>query len=649
MSARDFLANIKSLFSSSERAVTDQHGRVLALVGLINNADFAAFYRLEDEATVLVSGWNLPDHFEHHAQRNTTHAALFLKTDQHPYLQLANPASYVDFKDDPYLEKLDLRALWLLDCGSHDLGHGAIALYFKNTPHRLEAGLASMQQAAAILRFEEERLLFQKRSEPFVQKTESLIEGVSLADAQQENTPLIFTNEGFEVLTGYRSEEVVGKNCKFLQGPETSTQTKLRLSQAIKDKAPLRVEILNYRKDGQPFWNLLSIQPVFDARGTLTYFLGLQLDITKWRNHLMQSEARRASKNRVAQMQQGLAVIDKQGQLLSANEALANIFEYENAAAMKGLFLYQLIVDMDPMLMQQVLDDPEHASVPEEFLGPLGRTKEGSVFALHYSLQAVHGQDQSQFVGVFEDRRMQRTGTLDIGRSLEALERSHKVKDQLLNSMSHTIRTRLHAILSYVRFANKKLNPSDDQVKDFFTSISVSGEQLVGYINHLLELAKLEAEPRLYRASRHDISLTIDQLISQFDKHLLLRKINLDYHINVTDASVWIDSSSINQILFQVIDYLVTSCKQGDYLNIHLQRGTIQSKGSRIACLTVKLSRHNNRPPGTFDETGVLKESNDIGFTLSQAVVHRYGGDLKMYEREKDEYVILKLPMLPTL
>jgi PAS domain S-box-containing protein len=105
-------------------------------------------------------------------------------------------------------------------------------------------------------------------------------EGVTISDPRQPDNPIIYANAGFERLTGYSIEDVVGRNCRFLQGPDTDTATVQRIRDAIKNEEEHTVQLLNYRKDGTPFWNRLSITPLRNAAGDVTHFVGVQSDIT---------------------------------------------------------------------------------------------------------------------------------------------------------------------------------------------------------------------------------------------------------------------------------------------------------------------------------------------------------------------------------
>jgi two-component system, NtrC family, sensor kinase len=86
----------------------------------------------------------------------------------------------------------------------------------------------------------------------------------------------VFVNAAFTNLTGYSAEEAVGRNCRFLQGIDTDPVVVTEIRNALSTGTSIRREILNYRKDGEPFWNDLMIDPVLDDAGTLVGFVGVQ-------------------------------------------------------------------------------------------------------------------------------------------------------------------------------------------------------------------------------------------------------------------------------------------------------------------------------------------------------------------------------------
>jgi PAS domain S-box-containing protein len=119
--------------------------------------------------------------------------------------------------------------------------------------------------------------------------------GVVIADARLPDMPLIYVNPAFERITGYSTSEVLGYNCRFLQGNKTSQPAIAQLRAAIKAGEHCTVTLLNYRKDGSPFWNELTISPIYDDDNNLTHFVGIQADIS---DRIRAEQALRLEKNK---------------------------------------------------------------------------------------------------------------------------------------------------------------------------------------------------------------------------------------------------------------------------------------------------------------------------------------------------------------
>jgi PAS domain S-box-containing protein len=104
--------------------------------------------------------------------------------------------------------------------------------------------------------------------------------GILISDAQQPDHPIIFANPFFEQLTGYSKEEVLGRNCRFLQGNDTTQPNLKQVRKAIKEGSACKAVLRNYRKDGSLFYNELTLSPICDADNNITHFLGIQKNIT---------------------------------------------------------------------------------------------------------------------------------------------------------------------------------------------------------------------------------------------------------------------------------------------------------------------------------------------------------------------------------
>ena len=117
---------------------------------------------------------------------------------------------------------------------------------------------------------------------PFVlsQILDTCVNGITLSDPDRPDNPIVYANEAFELITGYDREEILGRNCRFLQGEDRDQPEVERIREALREHTPVTVILRNYRKDGSLFYNRFSIRPLLDPEGRLLYYLGIQYDVT---------------------------------------------------------------------------------------------------------------------------------------------------------------------------------------------------------------------------------------------------------------------------------------------------------------------------------------------------------------------------------
>ncbi|WP_231554728.1 PAS domain-containing protein [Planococcus sp. PAMC 21323] len=121
--------------------------------------------------------------------------------------------------------------------------------------------------------------------------------GTIVTDPSQPDNPIIYTNKTLIEMSGYTKEEMIGNNCRFLQGPDTAKEDVDKIRKAIANKEKVVVTLRNYRKDGSPFWNRLAIEPIYIE--DKLYFIGTQTDITLERS---QQEAIMANENEIEKL-----------------------------------------------------------------------------------------------------------------------------------------------------------------------------------------------------------------------------------------------------------------------------------------------------------------------------------------------------------
>jgi PAS domain S-box-containing protein len=120
----------------------------------------------------------------------------------------------------------------------------------------------------------------QGKGDPFAAAMRATRMPMIITDPRQADNPIVFANDAFLRLTGYSRQEVMGRNCRLLQGPNTDPSAVGKIRDAIGARQDVQVDILNYRKDGSTFWNALYISPVITEGGELQFFFASQLDVT---------------------------------------------------------------------------------------------------------------------------------------------------------------------------------------------------------------------------------------------------------------------------------------------------------------------------------------------------------------------------------
>ena len=149
--------------------------------------------------------------------------------------------------------------------------------WIRVSDHRMrDGGVVSLRTDVTNLKEIQETLILRDRA------IASVVSGVVITDPTQPDNPIVDVNPAFERVTGYAKEEVLGRNCRFLQGPESAPEAVTLIREATQEERECQTELKNYRKDGTPFWNEIKITPVRDsATGKTIHFVGVLTDVTE--------------------------------------------------------------------------------------------------------------------------------------------------------------------------------------------------------------------------------------------------------------------------------------------------------------------------------------------------------------------------------
>src|SRR3712207_3125112 len=229
--------------------------------------------------------------------------------------------------------------------------------------------------------------------------------GIVITDPKVPDNPIVYVNPAFERISGYGAEDVLGRNCRFLQGDERDQPALEELRAALGEERECRVVLRNYRKDGTLFWNELYISPVHDDAGRLTNFVGVQNDITERRSIeevLRESEERfRATFEHAAV---GAAQVGIDGRWLRVNRHLCEIVGYTHEE-MLGMTFADIThpedLEADREQMQAMLrGESQIYSMEKRYV-----RKDGSPVWVNLTVSLVHevSGEPRYFISVVED------------------------------------------------------------------------------------------------------------------------------------------------------------------------------------------------------------------------------------------------------
>lgn len=283
---------------------------------------------------------------------------------------------------------------------------------FETRHRRRNGNLLDVEVSAYPLELEGKPVLFyssrditeRKQSEAMIRIQSNALnastDGIAIADARAPDMPLIFVNQAFGEITGYSNEELLGKNCRYLQGPDTD-QPELGIIRAcLKEGRSGKATLRNYRKDGSLFWNRIHIAPVLDEKGSLTHFLGVINDITDRRNA---DEYLRMVSSVFHHADEGILITDTDARILEVNPAFTRITGYarEEVLGKKPSLLHSGQQDSAfyQEMWKRILEEGHWA-------GEIwNRRKNGEIYPERLTLSAVKNDEGEtvRYVALFSD------------------------------------------------------------------------------------------------------------------------------------------------------------------------------------------------------------------------------------------------------
>ena len=334
-----------------------------------------------------------------------------------------------------------------------------------------------------------------KHAEAHLRLLESVIthtnDAVMITEAEPIDEPgprILFVNEAFTTLTGYTAEEAIGRSPRFLQGPETDPAELGRLREAMRAFESAKLEVINYKKDGEQFWNEFHVSPVSDERGRWTHFIALQRDTTERKKaeaERLELGARAAAV--IENAVDGIVTFDETGAIESANPAAERLFAY-TLAELKNRNIQDLISGPH---QDENANPMRHAGSGELNIAGgarevTGRKKGGENFPMKLSTGTLTMGGKRLYTGIIHDL----THEAELERQLL---RSQKLESlgTLAGGIAHDFNNILQAVLGYSNIARAHAaSLQDELLEQCLSEIEKGSIRASSLVNQILTFSR---------------------------------------------------------------------------------------------------------------------------------------------------------------
>ncbi|BDA49232.1 probable signal transduction histidine-protein kinase BarA at N-terminal half [Coccomyxa sp. Obi] len=392
-------------------------------------------------------------------------------------------------------------------------------------------------------------------------------EATLITDCCQPDNPIIYCNSGFTKLLGYTMNEVVGRNARFMQGPDSDPEAIAELRDAVSNGRATVVELINLRKDGTRFWNQVSITPIKDSSGFVTNFVGVLQDVTERK---ASEAAFKLRDHALSNLSEGITIADPNlpdCPLMYVNEAFCSMTGYTREEIIGRNCRFLQGPDTDPASIARI-----RAAVKEErelSLEILNYKKNGDKFWNLLSMMPVRNPAGAvvSYIGVQSDiteliRR--KHAERELQQAKVAAETATEAKSMFLANMSHEIRTPLNGMIAVAQLLlSTNLTPEQRELAE---TILDSGDTLLTILGDILDFSKIDHNSMVLESApvslRDVISSTVEMVAADATKK------GLDLAYTMDDAllrrTVLGDAIRIRQVLANILANAVKFTQKGE-------------------------------------------------------------------------------------
>lgn len=483
------------------------------------------------------------------------------------------------------------------------------------------------------------------------QAIEAVGNGILIADASIGNpsdAPIVFANTAFTQITGFELEDVLGRDCRFLQDEHTDPQRISEIREALRTATECLVVLRNRRKDGSHFWNELRITPIQNVVGEPSHFVAVITDVTERKRveqRLLESESR--YRTLFNSLDSGFCVFemlyDEQGKaydylFLETNPEFDQHTGLLNAVGKSAM---TLVPELEPHWVDYYAEVAE-TGIPKYFVEEspsMGRWFD--VHAFRFG-EAKLRQVALMFTDITERKRYEASieeSRREAEQARAAADASNRAKSEFLANMSHEIRTPLSAILGFTEILDTSLRDPDDL--QAVETIRRNVDHLQSLLNDFLDLAKIEAGQLNVRQVPVGLHGLVDEVVSLMHQRAMDARLKLvvDY-ATLTPETIVTDPVRLRQILINLLSNAIKFTdpgEHGDQGNVCLRVSFSAEPAARLVFdvidtgigLTEEQQQALFQPFSQADNSDARRyEGTGLGLTISRRLANLLGGDI---------------------
>lgn len=468
--------------------------------------------------------------------------------------------------------------------------------------------------------------------------------GIIICDGLQKDHPILYFNPAFQNLTGYTSEEILGQNCRFLQGNDRDQEGLVAVRDAIKNGHSCQVILRNYTKDGTLFWNELYINPIKDNNGLITHFVGIQNDIT-------QRKKAEEERNYLTKI---------------FDDSLNEIFVFDsdtlkflnaNYGAQKNLgYSLEALKNMTPVDIKPNLSETEFRALLSSLISDkedkmefetVHQRKDGSTYPVHITLELSILGDREVFISIVLDITEQKNYTKKLEETVElrtkqlelALEKEKELNDlktKFLSLVSHEFKTPLSGILtSSILLGKYTLEEQQGNRDKHIKIIKDKVNYLNTILNDFLSIEKLETGKVNYKFSTFRLSKVVNEVV--YNANMLLKEgQQVKYPENIDDMSLTQDEKTIELALSNLVHNAIKYSSEYTDVTIKI---TQNSKDTIFEISDSGIGIPEKDQKNIFNryfrsENVLTTQGTGIGLNIVKSHIENLGGSLSFKSKE---------------